>query len=146
MGSIALWYDSYARKIDELPVVGVDPELIAYGERTSAAMRQASGLIRGDNAESAVRQATPNRVVVTKTRGFANQYSYGWRRDGHRYGAPVAPYAATRRYVVEHDTPQAIRTQESAKAGLTATGIMDQIDADTAAVRKAMSLKYNENF
>ena len=153
LASVGLWYDSYARKIDELPIVGVDPDLVAYGQRTAAAMRQASGLIRGDTAESAVRQAAPNRVVVTKARGFANQYSYGPHRYGPqgyvptRFGQPGRPFGtATSRYVVEHDSPQAIRTQESAKIGLTSGGIMDQIDADTAAVRQAMSLKYNENF
>lgn len=52
LGASALWCESYARKIDELPVVGVDPDLAAYGQRTADAMRQASELIRGDNAES----------------------------------------------------------------------------------------------
>ena len=61
-------------------------------------MRQASGSIRGDNCgkRRAPSDAQP-AVLVTKTRAFANQYSYGRRRDGPqgylptRFGQPGGP-------------------------------------------------------
>ena len=143
-GQIALWYDSYARKIDQLPVVGVDPELIAYSRRTANAMRHASSLIKGANYQKGVRQANVGPQYVTNTWGVTYGYSYGW--DG--YGGPVGASGTytTRDISAENAQRRSIRSEETANAGLSSSQIMQRIEADTAATRQKMSLKYKENF
>lgn len=143
-GSIAMWYDSYARKIDQLPVVGVDPEVLAYSRRTANAMRQASSLIKSANYQKGVRQANVQPQYVTNTWGMTYGYSYGW--DG--YGGPVGSYSTytSRDYAAENDAKTTIRREETANAGLSSQQIMHQIEEDTASTRQRMSLKYNENF
>ncbi len=46
-GSAALWYERYAAKIDQLPILGVDPELLAYGADVAKQLRDMSNAIRG---------------------------------------------------------------------------------------------------
>jgi hypothetical protein len=143
-GAVALWYDSYARKIDQLPVVGVDPELVAYSQRTANSMRQASGLIKGTNYQKGVRQANVQPQYVTNTWGVTYGYSYGWNGNG----GPVGSFGTytTRDYSAENDAKRTIRSEETANAGMSSSQIMQQIEQDTASTRQRMSLKYKENF
>ncbi len=143
-GQIALWYDSYARKIDQMPVVGVDPEVIAYAQRTANSMRDASAQIRGANYQKGVRQANVQPQYVTNTWGVTYGYSYGW--DG--VGGPVGASGTytTRDYAAENSEKSSIRAEETANAGLSSTQIMQKIQQDTASTRQRLSLKYKENF
>jgi hypothetical protein len=144
LGGTALWYDSYARRIDELPVLGIDPELVAYAQRTADALRQASSVVRGVDVQMLAREASPRRVYVTQTQGLAYKYSYGWHgRNGT--GRHDRPYV-TNNYTVVNRSKPGIRHEETAKAGASASQIMQQIDEDTAATRQKLSLKYKVNF
>ena len=100
-GAIAIWYDTYARKIDQLPVAGIDPELVEYAQRTANLMYQASSQIRNANYQKSVRQTNVQPQYVTNTWGVTYGYSYGW--DG--YGGPVGSYGSytTRDYGAEND-------------------------------------------
>jgi len=144
MGSVAMWYDSYARKIGQLPVVGVDPELVNYSRQISGLMRQASAAIKNANYQKGVRQANVQPQYVTNTWGVTYGYSYGW--DG--YGGPVGASGTytTRDYQAENDEKTAIRSEETANAGMSSAQCMQLIDQDTAAIRQRMSVKYKENF
>ena len=144
MGQIALWYDSYARKIDQLPVVGVDPELISYAQRTATNMRDASAAIKSANYQKGVRQANVAPQYVTNTWSTLYGYSYGW--DG--YGGPVGASGSytTRDYGAENDIKSSIRAEETANAGLSSSQIMQRIEADTSSTRQRLSLKYKVNF
>lgn len=124
-GSIALWYETYARKIDQLPVVGIDPELVAYAGNTANLMRQASMEIKGANYRKGVRQANASPAPDN------SNYNWGW---GTSYSN--APNAEQR----------TARIEETATAGMSSAQIMQQIESDTAAIRQKMSLKYKENF
>jgi hypothetical protein len=143
-GQIALWYDSFARKIDQLPVVGVDPEVIAYSQRTANSMRQAAAQIRGANYQKGVRQANVQPQYVTNTWGVTYGYSYGWDGGGGPVGASGT--YTTRDYAAENSEKTAIRSEETANAGMSSTQIMQQIEQDTASTRQRLSLKYKENF
>lgn len=122
-GAIALWYDSYARKIDQLPVVGVDPELVAYSQRTVNLMRQASSLIKNANNKKLVRLVSVEPQYVTDI-----------------WGVTYRDYAA------ENDAKRAIRREETSNAGTSVGQILQLIEADTASTRQRMSLKYNDRF
>jgi hypothetical protein len=56
-GENALWFDNWARKIDRLPLVNVDPELLAFGRDTATALRQMAAALRGIGIYSAARTA-----------------------------------------------------------------------------------------
>ncbi len=44
---IALWFNNYANKIDELPIQGVDPDLVNYGASVSSKLRALSRSLQG---------------------------------------------------------------------------------------------------
>ncbi|MGV3484986.1 MAG: hypothetical protein ACO1RT_11265 [Planctomycetaceae bacterium] len=55
MGQAAIWYDKYARKIDDLPVLGVDPVLLSFGADIANGLREANSALRGVGMRTAVR-------------------------------------------------------------------------------------------
>lgn len=143
-GAIAMWYDIYARRIGDISAAGIDPELVAYAQRTSNLMLQASNLIKNANYQKGVRQGNVQPQYVTNTWGVLYGYSYGW--DG--YGGPVGASGTytTRDYDAENAEKTAIRSEETANAGMSSSQIMAKIQQETIAIRQQMSQKYKENF
>ncbi len=45
--SIALWFDKYARRIEKLPILGVDKDMVDYGQYVIYQLRNAVDAIRG---------------------------------------------------------------------------------------------------
>ncbi len=43
----ALWHETFAKKIDELPIAGVDPELLRFGRDVSGKLRALAASLRG---------------------------------------------------------------------------------------------------
>ena len=73
--TIAVWFDKYARRIDRLPILHVDKDLVDYGRRTVSQLRTCVEAIRGSGIRSGARSAQ-----VTGA---------GYDSDGYGY----APYA-----------------------------------------------------
>lgn len=55
--SQAVWYDRYAQRIDQLPVLNVDPELIAFGDGVSQRYRALAQNERGVNLNIGYRRS-----------------------------------------------------------------------------------------
>ena len=143
MGSIAMWYDSYARKIDQLPVVGVDPEVLAYSRRTANAMRRQAALSR---ARTIKRECTGERRATICDQHLGHDLRLFLRMVWRRRPRRQLRHVHDARYGAENDAKTTIRREETANAGLSSQQIMQQIEEDTASTRQRMSLKYKENF
>jgi hypothetical protein len=61
------WYDKYARKIDQLSMVNVDPELMDYGLSVSTALRSMAYKLRNQAAEAS--QYSNNRTTTWNSYG-----------------------------------------------------------------------------
>ena len=63
MGSVAnlastqTYFDKYAKRIERLPILNVDPELLGYSAFVASSLRSASGAVRNMGIQSGVRQA-----------------------------------------------------------------------------------------
>ncbi len=57
-GLEAMWYQRYASKIEAMPTLNVDPEMVQFGVQLAGALRQANSAMRG--------------VGVNRATGFAN--------------------------------------------------------------------------
>ncbi len=88
LASTSLFFDKYARRIDRMPILGVDDELVDYGAFVANTLRQASGSVRTMGIQTNVRQ--------TQATG-GGTYSSGYGYGGYRYGA-MAPTAAAPRW------------------------------------------------
>lgn len=77
---IATWFETFGRKIDQLPTAGVDPELLAYGGSMSAKLQALGASLRGVQIEvNALQQA------VTYNMHFQpGQVSAGWWSAGYQ--------------------------------------------------------------
>lgn len=146
-GSIAGWYDNYARKIDNLPILNVDPYLVEFGAQTAQALRQASSAIKTGGVQSKTAQLNAPKIYNTYSGG--QTYGYTYRSDW--YGSGYVPYGTSWQANIRdqrEETAQAarIRTEYRNKSIFSAREIVDGIAASLADVRRQMTQKYQVEF
>jgi hypothetical protein len=148
-GQVGLWFERYARKIDNLPILNVDNELLDFGVFVADSLRQSETAMKGIGAKSGYRKTQlPN---VGGGAYYGGYYGYGY---GYGYGRPVARASAVGAAV---DTAHAnlalrgqaeaqIRTQERITGNANAHFIMQGIEQATSAIRRSMTQKYKIEF
>jgi len=128
--STSLWMDRYARKIDRMPILNVDEELLAFGASVSASFRVMSGAKKTSAVRKGVRQSNT----------YGNYYRTGY---GGRYGGRHTRYG----YGVSASSQRArISTQERAKANTVKFDEFEKIENSLAAIRQRMTQKYMVEF
>ena len=55
---VALWCDRYADKVDRMPVLGVDPELLDFGHRVGITLRGLANVSKGGQLNVEMRRTT----------------------------------------------------------------------------------------
>jgi hypothetical protein len=138
---VAYWVNQYAQKIDELPMLNVDDELLKFGAGVSSTLRSMANL----SQTTAMRNkglSAQKQNVLADTGGAVNYaYAYGYRGSaGYQYYVPNLNYVNN--YGMIHNMMAAgtanevtIRTQTWAN-----------IDKATTEVRRKMVEKYNVEF
>ena len=130
-GQHAMWLDNWARRIDRLPILDVDPEMLAYGNYVTSSMRDTSAALKGIGINSAARSA---QIPTTYSTGVSTNYSYGW--------GGWSSYS----YYNNGSERRAVRQEEKASGATTALGIQAQVEDETAKIRQKMTQKYKINF
>lgn len=155
-----IWFDKYARKIDQLPMVNVDNDMLDYGAYVAQQFRNAGAAIQGIGVRSRVRQVNAVNSAGSPSYWGPNfgGYGGGYYYNGYSWGgANVVGSAAVSRVNAFNwaqqeglRQQQSIRTQvkvqERAIGTSAARQIMKDIDAATAQMRRAMTQKYNVEF
>lgn len=123
---VALWYDKYANRIENLPVDNVDEELVKYGADVANKLRGIGASLRGElvrvsNLEGA------KVLMVQATPGW-----WGW-------GSSVGIHSN----VGEVNVKQA---EAAAKGAETRLEIWRLLDQETTSVRARMSAKLKTDF
>jgi hypothetical protein len=124
--SIATWFDKYARRIDRLPILHVDKDLVDYGQYVVSQLRNCVEAIRGAGISSGARSAQ-----VTSG-------AYGL------FSSP-ASYARADVSVAEQER-RAIRAQEQGQSSTDVRAIIRQIQENTSKIRRLMTERYNIEF
>ncbi len=131
IGEHGIWNDKLSRKIDQLPILGVDPDVLNYGANVSQLLRGAGITIRKANIVAGT-QIAPD-VTTTASAGFGVGYG-----GGYGYGA----------YSINNNEFYNQQVWQQAHA----TGItqhisnLEQIDNLTRAIRRAMTERYQVEF
>lgn len=145
IGQNATWMDRYADKIDRLPSVGVDEELIQYSVYVTQRLRDAAGAIRGIGINSAERSAQITPQYYAGGGGYRFGGSPwgggGWGNPGWGYGNSW--FYAENNYEGQR---RAVRQQERATGFTNARSIMAEIQDTSSQVRRKMTQKYGVNF
>ncbi len=137
-GQHAVFFDRYAKKIEQLPILNVDPEVVQYDAFVAQKLREASDAVRMSGIQGGVRESR----VTTDT---PDVYTYGYR--GGWYGgygyARYAPYADLR---YEGAQRRIIRKEETGAARATEQEIKGDVLAATREIRIRMTQKYKVEF
>ena len=135
MGQIGAWCGRYAERIDNLPILHVDSELLDYGGYVSQSLRQAETVLRRVGGRTKVRQMN----APARYDGYG-RYGYGY---GTGYGNSVVAYED---YRAERSDQMRIRSEERVSGADNARSIMQEIKKATADVRRKMTEKYQAEF
>jgi hypothetical protein len=144
-GQYGLWFDKYARKIDRLPILNVDPELVDFGQNMANGLRDATSAIQGVGIRSAAQEAQIYNQSYTRGAysgfGPVNRVGgWGWRVYGG-YGGYFEHYTNP-----VQSQRRAVRAQERAKGSAQARDIMKQIDMEASKMRRTMTDRYQIEF
>lgn len=147
VGQKGVWYKTYARKIERLPVLNVDPDLVQFSSQVSSALYSAADAITSGAARSRTRQvnAAPTYNYYTN----ASVYGYSYRSND--YGSGYVPYGAysvtaTENVQAEFNNRARIRTEERVASVNQARGIVEDMEKAVADMRKRLTQKYNTEF
>ena len=150
-GQGAIWYDKYARKIDRLPIMNVDPKLVDFGSTIAATFRNCEAIMQGVGMSSALRVS---QTGGSGTSGYSNSSFGGYRASMGTYGfTPYGPQAMGSGVSAMNASRQQqgrdiaiIHTEERSKGAKSLRDIWRQIDNQTAAMRKYLVNEYSANF
>lgn len=122
-GQVAQWITNAARRIDRMPTLDVDPELISYGANVSIQLREMAASLQGIGINSAERNAAI----------YGGDYYYAGG-DGYYY---------------YHDTQgqrRQVRAEEKAAGARSSREIAVKLENDAAAMRAKLTQKYKLQF
>lgn len=120
----AVWMERYARKIDRLPILNVDEELLAWGAAVGESLRTMAVAQRG----SGIRAGARKSAIYGN-----NWYQY----DSNGY------YTGTRS---TESMRNQVRAEERAAASTVRIARWQDLENATAAIRKSMTKKYQVEF
>jgi hypothetical protein len=127
-GHAAGWWETYAKRISRLPTLNVDEDMLEYSAKIAELMRAMAQEGRAAGIRTGVQRAN-----------LATNYASGYGGYGY-YGDR---YSGARQQSAERN---AIRAQETGKVAMQATDIREQIQNETAAIRRAMTQRYKIEF
>ncbi len=128
--SDAYWIDKYASKIDRLPILHVDEDLLVYGEQLSETLRIMSGSRKMTNLQGGV----ASRSDLNTGNGFNVGTGYG-------YGSYNYSTARSRARNAGVD-----RANAAASGTVTKLEGWNLIDNATVGIRREMTKRYNMEF
>jgi hypothetical protein len=138
----ATWYDRYSQQIESLPVLNVDPELIAYGGKVASQLRAVGASLQGVDLKSSYLDRQKGEWEFQTAPSYQYGYGYGWGY-GAGYGAYYpSMYGSVNNFDQVHQQQDELVTKS--KAGRVV--VLQQIDDETAEIRRKMTAKYMVEF
>jgi hypothetical protein len=153
---LAGWYSRYADQLDNLPILDVDPLLIAYESGISEHLRAMSASLKGISLQSGYLQMHKTEGQIYQAPSYTGNYN-AWGPYGGYYGgwaANLANNAALYRsgtaggVTTINNYAQIYLMQEKlVQQGAAARiALWERIDQETADVRRQLTLKYKTEF
>jgi hypothetical protein len=132
------WYQQYAAKIDALPILNVDPQLVDFGAKLSQTLRLMANVASTTKTANSIIQANTMDQPVNVPRGYAYGYN-GWGSYGWAYGSQLSNvdnyHQVGNMCAANQATEKAFREQT-----------WKNIDDEAFTVRRKMTQKYKMEF
>ena len=125
----ALWMERFARKVDAMPILNVDDELLDWGATVGETFRSMGLAVRQSGIRGGVR--------TSQARGSDNRYYGGYSNYG-RYGYYVGDDSQSRTNV--------IRAEERGQERMSRYENWNELENATADIRRRMTQKYGVEF
>ncbi len=123
-----LWYDRYAKQIEQLPILNVDVDLLNWGSAIARTLREmGSGITNSVNDRNYRLAAAPNGVYV------GGAYGYGW---GYGYA-----YAESKAY-----DAAALKRQGDAQLATQLDARWQNMETSIADMRRTLTERYKVEF
>jgi hypothetical protein len=136
--ALGTWYDTYALKIDQLPMLNVDEDLLKYGMSVSGKLRTISQSARGVSINNSLLEQSKGEQQITSPGsawfGGGPGWAYGYYDPG--INMIKGNYGQVR----------AVQDQIGAAEGQARFAIWKMIDDETVTIRKQMVEKYQVEF
>jgi hypothetical protein len=135
LASTSVFCEKYAKRIDKLPILNVDEELLKYSAFVADQLRQSSMSVKTMGIQTGVRSA---QVTAGDWNG---DYGYG----AYRYGA-YGRYAVGAEVRAVGTERRAIEAEEKGVAATDVQQIRQAIISATSDIRRKMTQKYQVEF
>jgi len=133
------WYNQFAEKIDELPILNVDEELTKYGSSVSTTLRGLCNLSTNvDVAQEGIRMNMGESLVSVPGSSYYYGNGYGW---GYGYGVPG--YTTS---VNNYGLGSNMIAKASGAANAIVADTWKNIEQATSQIRQQMTQKYQVEF
>ena len=119
----AVWMERYSRKVDALPVLNVDDDLLDWGARVGETFRVMALAERASGIKSGVRKSS-----------VYGNYQYGYDSNGYT------------NFRSNESVKAQINTEEKAQAKAVRFNSWKEIEDATATIRKEMTKRYQVEF
>lgn len=136
------WFDRYAKKIERLPILDVDPDVLDFGQKTAETLRVMSGARKSANISSGVSRTN---IAASSGSGGSGYNNYGYNYGGYGYRRDNGRGYGSRARGEE-------RAQNAAKKRFQATATSKKIEGfqliDNASyeLRRTMTERYGIEF
>ena len=136
----AYWMDRYALKIERLPILHVDAELLEFGSKTVETLRLMSTSRKSSSLRAGVRAS--NIGANTATTGVYSNYEYRYNGSGYNDATSAARYNSRQTQVEKGNA----RTQEAAVGTSTKIEGFRLIRSAQGDIRQVMTERYGVEF
>jgi hypothetical protein len=125
LNTFATWFERYARDIDEISVVDVDPDLVTFGQKVADSFRDTASVLRNAQLTKRSSMAGMGDSFYSERYGAYGNYSYWYDNSAAR---------------------RAIGTQQDVAGEKAAREILQGVSAEMSSIRRDLSQKYKIDF
>jgi hypothetical protein len=151
---LANWYDRYAQRIDQLPILNVDPDLLNYGADVAGKLRAVGLSLKGVTIEEKYLQKMKTQAYggLRQLVGYKPDpvnFGWGWGSGGGwggwgSYGIDYTPAITSGANNII--AMKAVQDNLIIQGKYARDQIWAAIDQETAALRRKLTAKYNVEF
>lgn len=131
----SVWFDRYAEKIDRLPILHVDPELVDFGLKTAETIREMSYRRKINRAQTGQRNASLRATGTGGSYGYSYSNRYGVRSSYYDNGDVDGGRAVT--------ANQAISNSQNAMTKIEGFKLIKDAQSQ---IRRTMTERYQIEF
>lgn len=169
LSAASLFFDRYAKRIEHMPILNVDPDMLKYGDYVASQLRNCSGSVRTMGIRGSYRQSGIGGTGASYGgdystsggyygggyyngygSGYGNGFIGGYGLQGSGAGVAIAQANATNAFMdatrAQGAQRRAVRNEERATMATDVQTIRAQVIDATNQIRREMTQRYQVEF